>query len=391
MTTDRNRSRASSELPGGIPGEILTGLPVAPIDRLRARFVRLRRLHAILTDERHSRGGIPLRTRVRALRLGFSSRSWVLYDLDHNDPADYLPDWAELDFGLAHKHLRALNDKLLFARAMTAIDLLTPRPHAFIARGRLHTLDGHGAPDSRTWLAELTKRLGDVVLKPVSGASGRGIIFLRSAGGGIEANGVATTPMILEEIVSRLDQYLVTEFVRQAQYAETIFAESTNTLRILTLWDPAENRPFLAAGAHRVGCRRGSRVDNFHGGLGGLSVPIDLATGTLGRAVALIDRVTLRRYERHPLSGALIEGVLVPRWQEVTGAVLRAAASLPEAPFVGWDLVATDRGPCFLEGNAPPSPWVWQVHGGLLRDPRTRAFFESQGLITRRRAREETA
>ena len=356
------------------------------------RFVELRRLHSVLTEGWRHRGRLPLRTQIRSVRLGFGPRSWVLYDLEHNDPADYLPDWAEIDFGRDRAHFRALNDKLVFGRAMAAAGLLTPRPLAFLARGRLCPFDGCSALESPgAWLFELTRSYGEVVLKPVSGMAGRGLIFLRAMDHRTEANGTEVTPAVLDALVGRLDQYVLTEFVRQADYAKTIFDGSTNTLRVLTLWDWVENRPFLAAAAHRFGSRHSAPVDNFHGGLGGLSAKVDLSTGTLSPAATLVDGATLSWCERHPDSGALIAGVVVPQWPAYVDALLRAAASFPEAPFVGWDLVATDDGPRFLEANAPPSPWVWQVHGGLLRDPRARMFFESYGLATPRRRTTEPA
>jgi hypothetical protein len=61
--------------------------------------------------------------------------------------------------------------------------------------------------------------------------------------------------------------------------------------------------------------------------------------------------------------------------------VLAAAARLPEAPAIGWDLVVTEAGCCFLECNTPPSVGVWQVHAPLLADPRVRRFYEEYGII----------
>lgn len=86
-------------------------------------------------------------------------------------------------------------------------------------------------------------------------------------------------------------------------------------------------------------------------------------------------------HERHPESGAAIAGVRVERWAETSATVLAAAARLPEAPAIGWDLVVTDDGCCFLEGNSPPGPFVWQVHGPLLVDPRVRRFYETHGVV----------
>ena len=42
--------------------------------------------------ELKSKPGLPWKKRLRAWKSGFSSRSWVMYNLDENDPELYLPD-----------------------------------------------------------------------------------------------------------------------------------------------------------------------------------------------------------------------------------------------------------------------------------------------------------
>ena len=378
--------RQSLALAGGVPVEPFPSRPAATVNSLRLRFARPRRLFRLLAGEWRGARDVSFGTRLKALRNGFSSSSWLLFDLDHNDPADYLPDLAVRDFGRIRAQFRALNDKLLFARAMTAVGLRCPSLFGFITGSAVVPFgDSADGRDAGAWLATLVLRVGRVVLKPVAGGFGYGIVFLRDVGGRIEANGVEVDPATLGSLASRLDQYLVTEHVRQADYARSIFPATTNTVRILTLWDRSESRPFLAAAAHRFGSSRTGLVDNFRDGRGGLSANVDIATGVLGPATQPADDLTRVWHERHPDTGAAIAGIAVPHWAETADAALRAATSFPEAPLVGWDLVVTDSGPCFIEGNAPPVANVWQVHGGLLRETRSREFFEAFGLVRRRR------
>jgi hypothetical protein len=342
----------------------------------------------MINEDLSYRHRLPLAGCLRAWRRGFSSRSWRRYDLGHHEPSDYLPDWAELDFGRSFPHFRSLNDKLLFPRALASLGLSHPLPLAFIQRGRLLPFEQPEEPATAgAWLAAAAARHGGLVLKPVSGMAGRGLVFLTETEARLRANGVEVTESTLGELVALLDQYLVSELVRQAAYARDIFPDATNTVRLLTLWDYRENAPFLAATAHRFGTTRSAPVDNFHGGQGGLCAGIDAATGFLTPAVTLDQDGTPRSHEQHPETGAPIAGVAVASWAETVQVVLHAAAVFPEGPYVGWDLVITDNGPCFLEANAPASVWVWQVHGGLLRDERTRAFFEGHGLVSPKRRR----
>jgi hypothetical protein len=184
----------------------------------------------------------------------------------------------------------------------------------------------------------------------------------------------------LETLVRPLHDYLVTEFVIQAGYAAEIAPGSTNTLRILTLWDVESNQPFVAASCHRFGRESSGPLDNFHAGAGGLSVPVDLDTGELGLAVIRVDG-KIKRVSHHPDTGKAIEGVLVPDWKQTVDELLALAARLPFAPCVGWDLVKMDKGWVCLEGNPFPGYHVWQVHGGVLTDNRARRFYKEFGML----------
>jgi hypothetical protein len=307
----------------------------------------------------------------------------VLYRLDATDPRQYLSDYAETK---THRVNAPFNDlfqnKLLAAQVMELLGLPHPRVRAFLHGGRVHALNETSGPDRlEDWLPRVLDDGEPLVLKPLRGGAGTGIIFLSRTGATFAINGVASRLVDICEFLSTLEHYLVTDFVRQADYAARMYALTTNTVRILTLWDWEAGAPFIAAATHRIGTARSFPVDNWHGGWGGLSAKIDVATGVLGPGATLSSDGKLCWHERHPESGAPVQGVHVPFWPETAAAVLGIAGRLPYAPAVGWDLVITDTGCCCLEGNSPPSTLVWQVHDPLLADPRVRRFYEAHGII----------
>lgn len=371
--------------PGRSTGNSLSHGSERPLNtRLLLKLITIRRIRSIILQNRDFDVRVPLSLRLRAWRHWFSCRDWLLYDLDHRDPGEYLPHHASLDFALKHANSGSLNDKLLFARGLAAIGMDHPRPLAFMQRGRIHPFTGgEKDPPAGAWLAGQAARHGGIVLKPVIGLAGSGLLFIRESASGLTANGAAVTVSGLDELAAGLDQYLITEEVKQAAYAAAIFPQATNTLRILTLWDYQANEPFIAAAVHRFGSSRSLPVDNFHAGSGGLCANIDIVSGLLGPALTLDESGGLCRQRHHPETGAAIDGVSVPGWMEVRAAVLRVAAAFPESPFVGWDIALGENGPMFIEANVPPSIHVWQIHGGLLRDPRARAFFKAHGMLPR--------
>jgi alpha-L-glutamate ligase-like protein len=86
----------------------------------------------------------------------------------------------------------------------------------------------------------------------------------------------------------------------------------------------------------------------------------NLHQGAMGVGVSLADGRTApgvyrgRRVQRHPDSGALVSGRVLPFWSELLGHARAAARAMP-LKYVGVDLVIDAKlGPLMLEVNARP-------------------------------------
>jgi hypothetical protein len=102
----------------------------------------------------------------------------------------------------------------------------------------------------------------------------------------------------------------------------------------------------------RMPQRPGAPVDNIHAG--GIAAPVDLATGTLGRATDLGLKSTSRWHERHPTTDAVILGRTLPHWPAALDLARRAHALIGDRVVVGWDVAILEDGPCLVEGNGKP-------------------------------------
>jgi len=190
----------------------------------------------------------------------------------------------------------------------------------------------------------------DLVLKPVDMACGRG--FQRWAydnGGQTWQRG--DQRLTAEELLAYCGRASIEHrHILQARLTNhralaDLSGDGLSTIRVVTFRRPSgESGTLLACLRMPTGALL---VDNFEAG--GIAAPIDLATGTLGAAVAKDPR--RGTFTRHPDSGAPIEGYRVPYFGEALHAALTAHAAFPWLPFVGWDVVITDDGPLLLEGN----------------------------------------
>ena len=346
---------------------------------LRYRGNKLFRVLAkALAEERQSAPGLPLAKRLKAWRLGFKGKSYVLLGLDENDPKDYLPDSLyHLTTGLDGKLGRVLKDKLLFnVIVQRYVDV--PEILAVIGKGRIFAISANFEVRNVSGLLDYCEGGHGVILKPCQRNKGIGINALDVCGAAIYLNGRQATKRDVDNLIRQLDDYLIMARVRQADYAYRIFPGATNTLRILTMQDPEDNhRPFIPVAKQRFGVHESAPTDNWS--RGGLSAKVDLDTGRLfpaRRKPAISDAV----FESHPDTGAEIVGVEVPHWDLIKGRLLEMAESLRFLKFVGWDVVVTRDGFCVIEGNNPPDSVTQRDHP-FLADPRIRRFLEYHQIV----------
>lgn len=327
---------------------------------------------------------IPWPQKLALWRRGFKSGSYTLFGLEHNRSEDYISD---LEVSRARRingaFSRILKDKLLF-EPMLKPYAQVPEVLALVERGRLYALPKEGGRRAQGTLEALLERApAGVILKPVRGNKGRGVLSLTHEADALHLNGQPVGAARAHETLRALDGYLVVARAQQAEYAAHIFPGSANTVRVVSMKDPDTGEVFFPAAMHRFGGTRTVPTDNFQ--TGGVSAAVDLGAGRLGRAVRHPNFTggRLEWVSHHPDTGSPIEGVVIPRWDEVKATLKRVVDAYPFLRYVGWDVLITPDGVCLIEGNHNINLGL-QVHGPLLRDPRVRQFYEAHGVLSRR-------
>lgn len=148
---------------------------------------------------------------------------------------------------------------------------------------------------------------------------------------------------------------LVEEFIIQHKDLNAISPSAVNTVRIFTQLN-AKNEVVI------LGCRQrisvNSPVDNM--AAGNMAAPIDETTGIVSGPAVYSD-ITKPEETIHPVTGAQIVGFQVPFWKETIDMVKEAALLYPQNRSIGWDVVITEKGPGFIEGNHDWCKLLWQL------------------------------
>ena len=350
---------------------------------IRELYRRIRVLQRLIRKEMKTSNGLSLQNRWYCYTKGFFSNSYILYRLDSNNYQNYLNDIKE---NISARHINARGVELIDNKVLFSLFLkpfITVNMERFlIMNGSLTLMSNYSAISNIDLLVEDMKQHDKAyIVKPIDGASGYGIFKIDYSQDVFRINGKNTNKEELLKFLKTLHKYLVSDLLHQADYSHNIFPDSINTIRLLTLIDPDSNKAFIAAAAHRIGNSKSAPVDNC--AKGGLTAEINIKDGVIGKATStIVSGPELTWFSQHPDSGAPIEGVVIPRWQEIVEKTLALANNLSFLPFIGWDIVAQNDGITIIEGNDGPDIKLHQVHGPLLADPRIKRFFEHHKVLS---------
>ena len=313
---------------------------------------------------------------------GFFPKNFILFNLSENDPKNYISDFEEnFKISRINKNPQVLNNKLVFPEIIGSF-FKAPKIHTLIYQGCF--LPYKPESDFTEEVALQYLQAGNaLILKPIDGDGGIGIvkIYFDSLKRGYNWNGSILNEADLRNRLHTLNNYLVSDFVKQGAYTSNLYAHAVNTIRIMSMIDPETGKPFIGFAAHRIGNDKSAPVDNC--AMGGYTAPIDVKTGEMGAASASkFDGMKKPHYPVHPHSGSPIEGVIIPEWEKLKEEICALHSRLSYINYIGWDIVHGADG-CFylLEGNDQVDLKLHQVHRPLLLDEAVRKFYKyHQGI-----------
>jgi hypothetical protein len=262
----------------------------------------------------------------------------------------------------------ALRDKAAFAQRCRAHGLPVVAALATADAGHIERLDGGGPGLPH----------GDLFLKPLRGAGGRGAErwlwrgdgTYEGAAGAVRSE--AELAAHLEEL-SRAEPQVVRAYARNHPALRDLSPSALSTVRVLSCLDE-DGRPEVTHAVLRMARAAEALVDNFH--QGGAAARVDLRTGELGRATSLGWKRDTGWWDAHPLTGAAITGRKLPYFEEVLDVARRAHAAFADQVAIGWDVAILPEGPALVEGNKSPDlDIVQRTHGEPIGDSRFGALF----------------
>ncbi|MBO5837438.1 MAG: hypothetical protein J6Q92_06055 [Oscillospiraceae bacterium] len=186
----------------------------------------------------------------------------------------------------------------------------------------------------------------DVIVKPRSGDSGKGIFIVH--------NSNQMTTAEIDELIQRNEQGIVEELLRNHPKLDELNASSLNTMRVVTVRNGATVK-ILFAGI-RFGAE-GKEIDNIS--MGGRVAPIDPVTGTICGHSHSKKTVNTTDEENENYVG-----FQMPMWDDLQTYLLGLTAVVPQMRYMAWDIAITPKGFVTIEGNHSSGNTVTQAHIG---------------------------
>jgi hypothetical protein len=287
------------------------------------------------------------------IRHGEVNHFYYLYGLDRKDVRrnDVMPYRAfrrrrdQLNMrvaGVPYSYVCVLRDKFLFAQLLTSVGIPTPKTLALLDRTTVTWLDRkQKVPLAR--IAESAHGTLDGFCKRIDGTQGQGAFPLKIENGRISSNGVELSPSAFCKLID--GRFLFQERIEQHPEMSALHPASVNTIRLITYF--RHGKPVVFCGSARMGTA-GRTVDNWSAG--GLSIRVDIGTGTLHRE-AFYRPGAGGRITRHPDTHIVFEGFRIPHFHDAVKLVLQLHEYLPQIHSIGWDIAISKHGPVIIEGN----------------------------------------
>jgi len=260
-------------------------------------------------------------------------------------------------------------DKSLTNSICKANDIPTPR-----SLGRIPA--GENIGDKINSLMHDKNDIFRVILKPLSGKGGNGVIYVEKTDNKLKAL-QGQNSVNLSTLTSDSD-LLIQEFLSQDDSINRI-AHSVNTVRIVTLL--TQKGGVLLLGTYMRFGTGESKIDNLS--QGGICVAVDVNSGQLARIG--FDRNAVE-FTEHPTSGISFFQYQVPQWEKVKALSVEVQKSFPFYKLLGMDIAITKTGPVIIEINSNyDNVDLEQACGPLLKNNTIlKEFAEHKLLINRR-------
>jgi len=324
---------------------------------------------------------------IQAVFSGLTPDSRQLCDFTRFQRRDFLTDY-ELRVKSAlinERYADLLDDRVIFYDYMSPY-LRMPRLLAYIRQGKIYPgLLANTSAGCQTEVSNFFKGLlwreSTVIIKPSRPGQREKFFWITcSPDSKLILDGLPVTDLQIRKKLAKLEAYMITEPVDQADYAKDIFPYAINSIKILTMIDTQTNEPFAVGAYHCFGTKASSPTDSLE--RGACWAGIDPAKGLLTKAFVILDG-ELTEITKHPDTKKQLQSIAIPFFAEVLFELLKQHRRINYIKLINWNVVMQNNGYVLLSADSAPDLRALQSIKPLLQDLRVFKFFSHYNVINR--------
>lgn len=308
---------------------------------------------------------VPFFIRLKYGIKGFTANEYVWYDLAVNDYRNYISDYERIksrningDFKLI------LDDKLLFEEIFRNY-IKVPNIYAWVSDGNVYGM--HGNHLNNKGVLDFLRKKKEAVLKWERGYEGRGTYIIKvDSSNKFWINGKLKDDAYVQKIFEKRGEAILCEYMHQSDFANELYPNSTNTIRIICAKKKGEYKTHVVKAAQRIGNQDSAPIDNVSAGA--IACEIDIEKGELFPGVIAKNHqkdLSNKFLDYHPETGVQLSGKKIPGWKKIVFEIEKLTNSFPYLNFVAWDVLLLDDGFCLIEGNASSGCMMFQQRHGV--------------------------
>jgi hypothetical protein len=226
----------------------------------------------------------------------------------------------------------------------------------------------------------LDPAIDSLIIKPLRGHAGRGIVLAKKTGSAIVIQSKSDFMPLEDYLLTK--PAIVQEVIKQDARMALFSSSSVNTIRFLTMYTKSGAVLVLAAA---LLCGRGeSYLSNWSAG--SVEVGVDIEKGRLMK-YGYTNKGS--KCTKHPTSKVTFEALPVPEWQGMMDLALRVQEGFPFYRMLGTDIALREDGqPVLIEVNNDPGFSGMEQTRPLLQDPQNLKAFGEYDLFINKHQRD---
>lgn len=309
-----------------------------------------------------------------AYQQGFASYKMKYFGMNRENYEDYISDFVFYNKNnyMNRKFESWFDNKMNTYYLLSPMKENMPRHYWYINDGKIMPLDieknNNGTVND---IIELIKGKC-IAAKACTGGHGVGFYKFEYIEGEFYANNEIIEEKEVKNILSKLDDYIITDYVKPDKKYHVLCGDNTFVvIRVITIFDEQDGAQLTSA-VVRLGTKAAGTVCDYEGTI---YCGLTMDEGIMYKPLYRKRDDWFEPYENHPDTNVKMEGHKIYDWNSLCELVKRVSRYVPMTPYLVMDIIPGEDGFKILEINSHGQPIRFEPYYPFMKNKYNRKTF----------------